>query len=441
MPVISLTNNRPEIIIRDSGAGVGPTDRIDGAQYAEALSRLRDRGALKSGVAMYIHLPFCPSRCLSCDHHATITHDPRDIDRYLDALDAEMDLVADRLGGRLPLLQLHLGGGTPNYLSDPQLVRLMEIVERHFAIDDNTETSLEANPKRSSATQLELLRGLGFRRIQFEVRDLDATVQKALGRALSPQIVDDAFGNARDVGFDTVGMDLVYGLPNQTVRTVESTVRDVLALHPDRIACFSHMRRPDTFSHQRAIDAGSLPSLADKLAMFNHISDGLQEQGYQWIGLDCFATETDGLTRAQQDQRLHRNWIGYTEHESSDLLGFGINAVTELDDLCVQSHQTVSDWAAAVNHGEFPVSSGLRLSEDDRERRRALNDLLCNMKLRDYSALRRSEGSSPSTLDELERNGMVQVSSEGVSVTAEGRYLLHQVWGDASPLYRWGGGG
>jgi oxygen-independent coproporphyrinogen-3 oxidase len=407
--------------------------------YDRALLQAGRNDAMGRGVSIYVHLPFCPSRCLSCDHHTTVTHEPREIDGYLDALDEEMAMVTRRIGSGHSLQQLHLGGGTPNYLSDTQLVRLVSLVEQHFRIDAGTETSLEANPKRTSAGQLELLRGLGFRRINFEIRDLDPDVQMAMGRSQSLRLLQDVFENARRAKFETISMDLVYGLPRQSVSTVSNTLRQVLLLAPDRVACFSYSRRPDVFTHQRAIDADSLPSLGDKLAMLNTIAEQLQGNGYVWIGLDCFARAQDSFTLAQSEQRLHRNWIGYTLHENTDMLGFGSHAVSELGDLCVQNHLLVPDWAHSVHHGQLPIGGGVHLSPGDCDRRRALNDLMCNLTLHDYAALRMREGEALSALEELEQNGLVDVTPERVSVTPQGRLMLHQVWGDASPLYRWGG--
>lgn len=432
---LSLVQNTPSVI-GTSATSSSEHERNLAAHYDEALRQAASSPLPEDGLSIYIHLPFCPSRCLSCDHNTTVTHNPGDIDTYIDTLDAEMALITERLGqGRL-LQQLHLGGGTPNYLSDTQLVRLVSVLEKHFTIGPDTETSLEANPKRTSAGQLALLRGLGFRRINFEVRDLDPGVQMALGRSQSSRMLADVFETTRDAGFETISMDLVYGLPNQSLETVCNTLRQVLELAPDRVACFSYSRRPDTFSHQRAIDDASLPSLADRMVMMNATANRLQDGGYTWIGLDCFAREGDVLEEAQAEHRLHRNWIGYTLHECTDLIGFGTNAVTELGNLCVQNHLDIKQWQDSILGGRLPIGNGVQMSRGDQAKRRALNDLMCNMSLSDYASLRMLEGDA---LDELQQGGMVQVSEDRVEVTPEGRFMLHQMWGDASPLYRWGG--
>jgi oxygen-independent coproporphyrinogen-3 oxidase len=438
----SIASVSPRLIARSATAGqpdpfLGRGDVVTGEQYALALHS-RGSNNRQAAVSIYIHLPFCPSRCLSCDHNTTVTHDSAEIDRYLDALEREMVMVTQRIGRGHDLLQLHLGGGTPNYLSDPQLVRLVDMIESHFRIVDTTETSLEASPKRTSFSQLALLHGLGFRRINFEVRDLDPDVQMALGRSHSLPVLHDVFDSARQVGFETVSMDLVYGLPNQSLASIRRTLRKVVELSPDRIACFSYSRRPGTFAHQRAIDINTMPSLADKMAMFNSIVEVLEADSYSWVGLDCFARNDDSLLLAQLQHRLHRNWIGYTLHDNADLYGFGTNAVSELDSLCVQNHLLIPDWLQAMRAGSLPIRGGIHLSAADRERRNAMTDLMCNMELRDYAALISADNEN-CTLNQLHQDGLVDVRADRVSVTDHGRHMLHQLWGDASPIYRWSG--
>ena len=411
---------------------------VTGDHYADALEAEGSCEGAPGAMSIYIHLPFCPSRCLSCDHNTTVTHETGEIDRYLDALEQEMGMVTGRIGRGRPLMQLHIGGGTPNYLTDPQLVRLAAIIEDHFVIGPDTETSLDASPKRTSRAQLDLLHGLGFRRINFEVRDLDPGVQMAVGRSLSLPILQDVFDNARAAGFETLSTDLVYGLPGQTLDSIRRTLRQLVELEPDRVACFSYSRRPESFQHQRAIDAGSIPSLADKMAMFNAVVEAMQAADYTWIGLDCFVRREDALSSAQLQRRLHRNWIGYTLHESRELLGFGTNAVSELKNLCVQNQLLIPNWKDAIRGGSLPVRGGMRLSDTDRERRNAMIDLMCNMELQDYAALTDASGESP-TLAHLQRDGLVDISADRVAVTSHGRYMLHQIWGDSSPGHRWDG--
>jgi len=401
--------------------------------YANALEL--ERSASDGRLSLYVHLPFCPSRCLTCDHQTSVSHDGREIDRYLDAMEREIGLVTEHLGTGRTLQQLHLGGGTPNYLTDLQLVRLIDIIDRHFEIDDDTETSLEANAHRASMAQLSLLHGLGFRAINLELRDLDAGVQQALGRRQSLPVVRDVIESARGVGFNRVSADLVYGLPQQSVASIRSTIDKLVELNPDRIACYTYSRRPQLFQHQHAVDQGQLPSLADKVAIFSRIVDGLSEAGYEWIGLDCFARDGDPITTAHKAGTLHRNWIGYTSSPGRSLIGLGSSATSDLSTICVRNQTSIEHWRSALERGELPVDKGTPLSEEQRERRRALSDLMCNLQ---HSSTEPFDVAHDETLLALQEEGFVEINAGGVSVTETGRYALHQLWGDASPSYRWG---
>jgi oxygen-independent coproporphyrinogen-3 oxidase len=204
------------------------------------------------------------------------------------------------------------------------------------------------------------------------------------------------------------------------------------------VACYAYSRRAESFQHQRAIDPDTMPSLGDKLALFNAIAEGFESAGYVWVGLDSFVRPGDPLALAQSESRLRRNWIGYTLHETRDLFGFGSSAISELDGLCVQNHVDIARWQASLSDGEFPVRGGVRLDARQQRRRDAMTQLMCNMSLRDYAALQEiPEG--PGSLADYERNGLVRVNGDAVSITPEGRFVLHHLWGDSSPRHRWDG--
>lgn len=407
------------------------SERIGWSDYAEILSR-----AEPGDPAVYVHLPFCASRCLSCDHITTVTHDYRVIDDYLDHLETEFELVAEQLGGRLRLAQLYLGGGTPNYLSDPQLLRLADLLDRHFVIDSQTDTTIEISPKRSSAAQLQLLRGLGFRSLKLEVRDLDADVQRALGRSDSLPVLEDVFGNARDAGFETISMDLVYGLPTQSVGSIGTTIEHIVSLAPDRLTCYSYSRLPESFGHQRAIHSPSMPSLADKLIMFNSIVDAMDEAGFVWVGVDSFVRTDDELAIAQDSMQLYHNWMGYNLHGSADLLGFGASAISETSGTCVQNHADIDAWSAAIDRGEFPVRAGVKLSERGQKRRSAVSGLLSNMRVSEQMVA--EPGELP--LQELQDQGYLKREQDNILVTPEGRYMLHHFCGNSALDMAWSNG-
>lgn len=420
-------------------AGMADTGNITPQEYAEALRLCRsEAGDTQADLSLYIHLPFCPSRCLTCDHHTSVSRDAHSIDRYIDDLGNEIALLIANLGRGRRLKQLHLGGGTPNFLSDVQFVRLFDLLDSNFGIGRDTDMSLEANAHRASCAQLALLRGLGFSKLNLELRDLDATVQAALGRRQSPQIVRDVVVNARQLGFETIATDLVYGLPMQTVDSMRGTLDKLLALEPDQISCFTYSRRPERFPHQYAVERSKLPSLAEKLAIFSRILERLADSGYDWIGLDCFARQQDRLALAHREGKLHRNSIGYTTHSGWNVVGLGTSSRSELPTVSVRNHPSIQQWRTSLERGEFPVGDGQVLSAQARARRHALSDLMCNLRLtgEGHRALVNSEGDP--ALKRLCDDGLVEMHGDSVTVTVSGRYTLHQLWGDASPSYRWG---
>ena len=289
------------------GLELHSSERISATQYSDELGAC---GVLE--IALHVRLPFCPTRCFNCKTNVTITHDHAEIDRYLDALEREIELVVDKLEAPVQLRQLYVGGGSPNYLHDFQLLRLMEILHRAFVIDDSTEMTLEANARQTSAAQLELLNGLGFTQISFSVSDLDPLVQMGIGRNQSLDLLREVFDTARQANFETITTDLMYGLPHQTTESMRRTVASMIRLAPDRVKCLVYQRRTDVYPNQLAMDASQMPSIADKLALLNVIVDSLTGDEYAWIGLDCFMRNEDPLRRAYAKGKLRRNWLGYT---------------------------------------------------------------------------------------------------------------------------------
>ncbi len=404
------------------------------AQYREVLTDLRQRP--EEQLAVYVHVPFCHVRCLYCACDTTVTHSVEKVDRYLDALEREMVMVIDCIGRGRKVDQLHVGGGTPNHLNEPQLARLMEIVERHFQISPDACTSIECNPRRASAGQLELLYGLGFRRISFGVQDLNADVQRAIGRVQSLNMVRDVFQTARDTGFQSINLDLVYGLPFQTKQGFQSTLNQILDLSPDRVACFSYAHDPSSRPHQHAINTDYLPSAAEKLALFHDAVRSFTDAGYRWVGLDVFVRESDELANAQAEGRLHRNAIGYTPMPAKQVLAFGPSGIGEIGGALVQNESVLESWHDALKNGKFPVAWGRRLSQADRRRREAILYLMCNLRLPASSAAD-LEWDYERLCDNAE-HGLVEVSSEGIRVTSEGRYLLRDLCAEQDAFVEWG---
>lgn len=417
-----------------SNLGMVGDSAFTDTEYREALIRLRQQP--QEPLAVYIHVPFCHVRCLYCACDTTVTHSVEKVDQYLDALEREMGMVADLIGRGRRLDQLHVGGGTPNHLNEPQLARLMEIVEGHFTFSPNASASIECNPRRASVGQLELLYGLGFRRISFGVQDLNADVQRAIGRVQSLNMVRDVFTTARNTGFENINLDLVYGLPFQTQQSFQATLGQILELGPDRVACFSYSHDPSTRPHQHAINTAHLPPAAEKLELFKQAVRFFTDAGYRWVGLDVFVRDNDELFDAQAEGRLYRNAIGYTAFPARQVIAFGPSGIGELGDALMQNHPDLHSWQKRVNNGRLPVSWGRRLTDADRRRREAILQLMCNLQLPASSAVDLEQ--EYAQLCQNVEQGLVEVSDEGIRVTPQGRYLLRGLCAEQDQFLDWG---
>lgn len=397
--------------------------RVTAAQYATALRAVAEQPS--DPVALYIHLPFCPVRCLYCACHTTVTHDAEKIERYLDTLAKEMDLVVGLLGRGRELTQLYLGGGTPNYLSDSQLVRLVEMIQDRFRIQPDTGTSIECNPRRASAGQLELLRGLGFKGVTFGIQDLEPRVQHAIGRINSFGMVRDVCTTAREVGFDHVSLDLIYGLPNQTEQTFEKTLQRIVETGPDRVRFYSYSHRPTLRPHQYAIESGSLPTPAQKLTLLHAAVRFFTESGYHWLGTDCFVREGDELAEAQSAGQLRHNCLGFTAAPTRHLIALGTSSLGEVDGAFVQNEPDLESWGIAVNAGRFPIAWGHKMNEGDRRRREVLQHLMCNLEF--PARLAQGLEQDYERLSRCADHGLVEVTEGSIRVTQRGRYFLRSL--------------
>ncbi len=410
----------------DIAGGIRRGIRVNGVSHEDYACTLQDVGArVEDSLALHIHLPFCPVRCHYCACNTNVTHDAGKIDGYLDTLEREMDLVIERLGKGRQVRQLHLGGGTPNYLSDSQLVRLMEMVGEKFRVLGGEGVCIECNPRRASAGQLELLHGLGFRGISFGVQDLSPDVQRAIGRVQSADIGRDVCAMAREAGFENINIDLVYGLPEQTEGLFAKTVEQIVSMGPDRVRCYSYAHSPSLRPHQFAINAQSLPNPIEKLSLLRRAVIGLTQAGYAWIGVDCFARSADEWSIAQAERRLRRNGIGYTAAPSDHLVSFGTYGLGEVGSLFVQNEPHLPAWQRAVDAGRLPIAWGHHLSEEEFRRRRAFEHLMCNLELPTSMVAGLEEGFDG--LRPCVDDGLLEMTPEGIRVTPRGRFFLRDL--------------
>ncbi len=398
------------------------------AEYRAALARLAERE--EDPVSVYVHLPFCSYRCHYCGCNVSVTSRAAVVDEYLDRLEREFEMVTSLIGPRRRVLQLHLGGGTPNLLTVPQLCRLYDVIERRFDLATWSEQSVEADPRHVSAGQLQALRGLGFRRISFGVQDFDPAVQEAIGRLQPEALVRDAVALAREAEFEGINFDLVYGLPRQTVATFSGTLERAIALGPDRVACYSYAHVPQVRHNQRLIPEADLPAAAVKFELFRLAVDRFTGAGYEWVGMDHFARPDDELARAARDRRLHRDFMGYTTRPAPHLLAFGMSAISDVAGAFVQNVPRTGEYQRLLDEGTLPVEKGHVLSEDDRRRRRAILHLMCNLEL-PYDLVPEPAELVRRRMLELAADGLVEIEADRWAVTPLGRFFLRNV---AMPL-------
>ena len=377
----------PELLSRYDKPGPRYTSYPTALEFHEGIcesdyrQRLSDLALTNDAVSMYVHIPFCRQRCHFCGCHTAVCHDAQEIERYVHRLCNEVTLLGRQLGGRIPLAALHLGGGTPTYLSDGLLVKIVETVQSVFDMQPDAEMSIEVNPSVSSKSQITFLSGLGFNRISLGVQDLNETVLDAIGRhqtrAQTLEIVDAA----RAGNFNSVNFDLIYGLPHQTRETFSQTLKEVCDIRPDRIAMYSFAWIPWIRENQKKIDEASLPGRNDKFAFFADAMNRFFENGYLQIGMDHFALKDDELAKAASEGSLFRNFMGYTVSKSRHILGVGVSAIGYVDGAFFQNEKDNAPYGEMIGKGQLPVNKGLILSSDDLIRASVITELMCNFKV------------------------------------------------------------
>ncbi|MFZ5443427.1 MAG: oxygen-independent coproporphyrinogen III oxidase [Myxococcota bacterium] len=393
-------------------------------QHVEgAISRSRAAG---QGGAMYIHVPFCRSLCHYCGCNTFISRDPSVSDPYVANLLKEWGLYTARLG-RVRLDELHVGGGTPTYLTPAQLERMLGGILATVELGPGAELGIEADPRVTTKEQLEVLAKLGFRRLSLGIQDFDATVQHAVNRYQTVDEVRAVTEHARALGFTSVNYDLIYGLPKQTPDSIQRTVDLVRTLRPDRLAFYGYAHVPWMKSFQRRFQDSDVPAGAQKRELYELGQRLLLEAGYREIGLDHFALEDDGLWKAFREGRMHRNFMGYTDRSTMPLFALGVSAIGDSWTAFAQNEKTVPDWTAALDKGQLPITRGHVLDEEDLLLRRLILDVMTRFETRfDRKATPYLED-MPVKLAELARDGLVEVTDSSVKVTELGKPFVRNV--------------
>ena len=355
-------------------------DRFTAAHYADRLRAANAAG--DEPLSLYIHIPFCEERCSFCGCHVIITPHHERAAEYLDHLYREIDLLAAHLPERRRLVQYHWGGGTPTYLNVAEIRALAARVREHFTIDADAEVAIEIDPRVTTHEQVDALRELGFNRLSMGIQDFTPEVQAAINRNQGEAETRELFGYARAAGFASINVDLIYGLPLQTPATFRRNLDSVIAMRPDRVACYSFAHVPWVRGNQKGIEVETLPPPEVKIELFAEAIDCFRTAGYRQIGMDHFALPEDELAQAVEKGTLHRNFMGYTTKVASDMLGLGVSAIGDVRGAFAQNEKKLSTYYADTAAGRFPIHRGFEMSPDDHIRRFVITRLMCNFVLR-----------------------------------------------------------
>lgn len=402
------------------------------ADYERAIveSPRRDRP-----ISLYFHLPFCSTLCYYCACSKIVTRNKSKGVRYLDYLNREIDLQAPYFKGR-KVNQLHWGGGTPTFLSDEQILSLMDRIRANFDLvsDQEGEFGIEIDPRTVDAERIRVIRDAGFNRLSLGIQDFEPEVQRAVNRIQSFEATRDVIEAARDAGFKSISVDLIYGLPHQTLATIANTLKQVIDLSPDRISIYNYAHLPQRFAPQKRINVVDLPDADHKLRILKQCIDMLTFAGYQYIGMDHFAKPEDELAKAQREGTLHRNFQGYSTHADCDLVAMGITGISNIGNTYSQNAKTMEEYEAALDRGRLPIVKGIGIDADDLVRKAVIMALICQFTL-SFETIEREFGidfhkyfaRELGSFDLMEKDGLLEIDDKGIYVTERGRLLIRNV--------------
>jgi oxygen-independent coproporphyrinogen-3 oxidase len=408
------------------------TPEFGAAQLREQARRTNDE-PIPRPLSLYLHIPYCFSPCFYCGCNRVITRDKGKAAPYLLRLEREIERMAQLFDRDREVIQVHLGGGTPNFLSPEQIAGLMESLRGHFRLSSRADRdfSIELDPRFLAPGDVAAYAAAGFTRASFGVQDFDPAVQKAVNREQTVEQTLAVIGECREHGFRSVNVDLIYGLPKQTLAGFGRTLDIVTAARPDRIAIYGYAHMPQIFKAQTQIESADLPDPAVKLALLQLAIDKLSAGGYRHIGMDHFSLPNDDLARAQQLGSLHRNFMGYTTHADCDLIGLGVSAISHIGDSFSQNPRDLPAWEIALDQGALPVWRGLALSPDDRVRAEVIQQLMCHASIDVEGIEYRFDidfaeyfAEAYSRLAPLEADGLIEYHGRRIVATSRGRLLL-----------------
>ena len=431
-----------ELIQRYDTSGPRYTSYPTAAQFSTAFTAedYRQQVALSNtsgrALSLYFHIPFCDTICFYCACNKVVTKNRAHAQPYLDNVYKEIAMQAALCDRDRPVEQLHWGGGTPTFISHMQMRELMQVTRDHFSLhsDDSGEYSIEVDPREADADTIALLRELGFNRLSLGVQDFDPRVQKAVNRLQSVEQTAEVLNAARATGFHSVSVDLIYGLPHQSVDSFHATLQTVLALSPDRLSVFNYAHLPDLFKTQRQINPAELPTPQSKLAILQDCVETLTAAGYVYIGMDHFAKPDDELARAQANGTLYRNFQGYSTHADCDLIGMGATSIGKVHDCYSQNLRTLDEYAQSIAGHQLPVFRGITLDADDKLRRDVITQLICHFKL-DIAQIEQQHGirfetyfaQASAQLQAMQADGLLSFDGQQIEVSARGSLLIRNI--------------
>lgn len=403
------------------------------AELSDAIARSNHTA---EPLSLYFHIPFCDTVCYYCACNKIITANKKRAAPYLDRIYREMEMQSKAFDASRPVNQLHWGGGTPTYISDAEKRDLMRETRKRFNLLDNDsgEYSIEIHPGRMSVDTIAVLREIGFNRLSIGVQDFDPVVQKAVNRFNSVAEVRALMDASKRENFHSVSMDLIYGLPHQSLATIAVTLDQIIELSPDRLSLFNYAHMPKLFKTQTQIDERALPEPQEKLHMLQYAIETLCVAGYVYIGMDHFAKPEDALSIAQKQGLLQRNFQGYATHRNCDLLAFGVSSISSIDNIYVQNHKNIDDYNKAIDKGTLAIAKGFSLNKDDRLRQKVINQLICHFEL-EFSSIEQefditfSDYFRPE-LEELQamaEDGLIELDTDGMLVRDQGRLLVRRI--------------
>jgi oxygen-independent coproporphyrinogen-3 oxidase len=409
------------------------TEAFGPADFREEIVASNGNGKL-TDLSLYFHIPFCDTLCYFCGCHTIITHNRNRIDEYVDYLRREMALVSRMQKNGRRVAQLHWGGGTPTYLSPQQITRLTDAIHDHFELAADAEVSVEIDPRGLTREHLAALRQGGFNRASLGVQDFNPAVQQAVNRVQSYEETRWAVDTLRELGFNSINLDLIYGLPFQTEDSFAHTLDLIIGMNPDRLAVFNYAHVPWMKKHQRVIKPETLPQPEEKLRILKRTIEKLGEAGYVYIGMDHFAKPDDELAVAQKAKTLYRNFQGYSTRAGCDLYAFGISGISQLQNVYAQNLKDIPPYYQRLNNRQLPTSRGYKLTADDHLRRHVISRLMCDMMLDKREVEKKFAvafddyfAGALAQLEEFRRDDLLTLGADTIEITPAGRLFIRNI--------------